>query len=173
MSHPENYTKRIVSDSLDTPFTKIFDYPEVNMSFYPKCTYLYKNVNRGFRKGENAVSDRRLNGGAVQPQNQESPINFVHQTVPMREAELQTLDQIGVLAELKGTTFIKLGNMIYFSRAQIDARDVYNKGKRDKYFTGLYLVTNVKQTLFINETNKGLDLRTTVSLRKESEKGDE
>lgn len=173
MSHPENYTEKIVSESLETPFSKIYDHPEINVSLYPKCTYLYKNVNRGFRKGENAVSDRRLNGGAVQPPNQESPINFVHETVPLRASEMQALDQIGVLAELKGTTFVDLGDMIYFSRAQIDSRDIYTKGKRDKYFTGLYLVTNVKHTLFVNDTNKGLDLRTTVSLRKESEQNNE
>lgn len=173
MTHPENYNKKILSDDLDTPFSKIYDYPEINMSFYPKCTYLYKSVNRGFRKGERAISDRKLNGGAIQPPKQESPVNFIHEIAPMRSAELQTIDQIGVTAELKGTSFVKMGRTIYFSRSQIDSRDIYSDGKRDKYFTGLFLITNVKHTLFINETNKGLDLRTTVSLRKESEKTDE
>jgi hypothetical protein len=71
---------------------------------------------------------------------------------------------------MKGLTLFNLGNMVYFSRAQIDSRDRYSNGKRDKYFTGLFLITNIKQTFFLNSTGKGPDLRTTLTLRKESEK---
>lgn len=170
MTHPEGYNKKVASDTRALILNKIYDYPQNTVSYYPKCTYLYKNTGKGFKKTSGPRSDRKLTGGCVQPKNEESPVNYIHEIAQIRNSELQALDQIGLSVELKGMTLFNLGNMVYFSRAQIDSRDRYAQGKRDKYFTGLFLITNIKQTFFLNSTGKGPDLRTTLSLRKESEK---
>ena len=170
ISHPEGYDKKIVSGPKALILNQIYDHPQNTVTYYPKCTYLYKNTGKGFKKISGPRSNRKLTGGCVQPKNEESPVNYIHEIAQIRNSELQSIDQLGLTVEMKGLTLFNLGNMIYFSRAQIDSRDRYSNGKRDKYFTGLYLITNIKQTLFLNSTVKGPDLRTTLTLRKESEK---
>lgn len=170
MTHPEGYDKKIVSGSKEMILNKIYDYPENTISYYPKCTYLYKNTGKGFKKTSGPRSDRKLTGGCIQPKNEESPLNYIHEIAQIRNCQFQSIDQIGLTVEMKGLTLFNLGNMVYFSRSQIDSRDIYSGKKRDKYFTGLYLITNVKQTFFLNTTGKGPDLRTTLTLRKESDK---
>lgn len=170
MTHPTGYDKKIVSDSKGMVLNKIYDHPENTVTYYPKSTYLYKNTGKGFKKTSGPRSDRKLTGGCVQPKNEESPVNYLHEIAQIRNSQLQALDQIGLTAEMKGLSLFNLGNMVYFSRSQIDSRDIYSNKKRDKYFTGLFLVTNIKQTFFLNFTGKGPDLRTTLTLRKESDK---
>jgi hypothetical protein len=170
MTHPKDYNKKIVSESKGLLLNNIYDHPENTVVYYPRCTYLYKNTGKGFKKTSGPRSDRKLTGGCVQPKNEESPVNYIHEIAQMRNCQLESLDQIGLSVEMKGLTLFNLGNMVYFSRAQIDSRDRYSNGKRDKYFTGLFLITNIKQTFFLNSTGKGPDLRTTLTLRKESEK---
>jgi hypothetical protein len=170
MTHPQGYDKKIVSDSKGLVLNRIYDHPENTVVYYPKCTYLYKNTGKGFKKTSGPRSDRKITGACVQPKNEESPVNYVHEIAQMRNSQFQSLDQLGLTVEMKGLSLFNLGNMVYFSRSQIDSRDRYSQGKRDKYFTGLFLITNLKQTFFLNSTGKGPDLRTTLTLRKESEK---
>lgn len=170
MTHPEGYDKKIVSGPKALVLNQIYDYPENNVSYYPRCTYLYKNTGKGFKKTSGPRSDRKLTGGCVQPKNEETPVNYIHEIAQIRNSQFQSVDQLGLTVEMKGLTLFNLGNMVYFSRAQIDSRDRYSGGKPDKYFTGLFLITNLKQTFFLNSTVKGPDLRTTLTLRKESEK---
>jgi len=129
---------------------QVYENPETVLKYYAKATKLYS-------RGE-------------KPGNPDNPANGVDKWLLQRVASMSAMDQFGIDVEIKGNVGISLGDVVFFSRPQVDF--VGNKESRDPYFTGKFLITRIKHTLENKGDTIGFNLRTTLSLRRDSEYSD-
>jgi hypothetical protein len=128
----------------------VYNRPETVIKYYPKCTYLYSEYE--------------------QVNNPDNPANDVHKWLLQRIASIEAMDQFGIDVEIKGNVGLSLGDVVFFGRPQVDSIDT--KSGRDPFFTGKFLITRIKHTIESRGDTLGFNLRTTLSLRRDSEFSD-
>jgi len=129
---------------------QVYENPETVIKYYPKATKLYS-------RGE-------------KPGNPDNPANGVDKWLLQRIASMVAMDQFGIDIEIKGNVGISLGDVVFFARPQVDS--VGSKESRDPFFTGKFLITKIKHTLENRGDTLGFNLRTVLSLRRDSEYSD-
>jgi hypothetical protein len=103
-----------------------------------------------------------------------SSTNSGKEYILRRRSQMQQINQMGLEVELPGNPIIKIGQTVYFGRAQLDF-----SGKnaetwfRNPFVTGKFLITR-KTTILENSKDNntsGFNLKTVLSLRKDSDVG--
>jgi hypothetical protein len=129
---------------------QVYNNPETVVKYYPKATKLY------------SVDEK--------PGNPDNPSNNVDKWLLQRIASMAAMDQFGVDVEIKGNVGINLGDVVFFGRPQVDS--VNTKQARDPFFVGKFLITRIKHTIENKGDTIGFNVRTTLSLRRDSEYSD-
>jgi hypothetical protein len=140
--------KPIVQPFIETVLNECYDHPNTSIHYSARCSYLFDPIEA--RVGFN------------------TPSNTAHEWYLARNASIEAILQTGVDIEIKGNTDIQIGNVVFFSRPQIDSIEK-NLMNRDMYFNGKYVVTNIKHELSNNIDTLGFNLKTILTLRKESD----
>lgn len=149
--HNHLYERPLVNPDLDPRtniFHQVYNSPETVVKYYPKSSYL-------FSSNENILSS-------------DNPGNNVDKWLLKRISSLESLDQIGIDVEIRGNVGIRLGDVVYFSRPQLDNSLDSKTAFGDPYFSGKFLITKIKHTLENRGDNFGFNLRTSLSLRRDS-----
>jgi hypothetical protein len=147
------YDRQLVDKNFSpttSPINAVYDNPETVIKYYPKATKLY------------SVDEK--------PGNPDNPSNNVDKWLLQRIASMAAMDQFGIDVEIKGNVGISLGDVVFFGRPQVDS--VGTKESRDPFFVGKFLITKIKHTLENRGDTLGFNLRTTLSLRRDSEYSD-
>jgi len=129
---------------------QVYDNPDAVIKYYPKATKLF------------SVREK--------PGNPDNPANNVDKWLLQRIASMAALDQFGMDVEIKGNVGISLGDVVFFGRPQVDSIDT--KNARDPFFVGKFLITRIKHTVENRGDSLGFNLRTSLSLRRDSEFSD-
>jgi len=124
--------------------------PDTVIKYYPKATKLYDKNEK--------------------PGNPDNPANNVDKWLLQRIASMEAMDQFGIDTEIKGNVGLNLGDVVFFGRPQVD--NVGSKDRRDPFFVGKFLITKIKHSLVNRGDTLGFDLKTTLSLRRDSEYSD-
>jgi len=141
------YPNQLVDPAQESIFNKVYDNTETVTKLYPKSTYLY-NKSEKPKSGDNIANTSR---------------DYVFERISAMEA----MDQFGLEIEIKGNVGIGLGEVVFFGRPQIDSVDTLKR--RDPFFVGKFLITKIKHTYESQGTSIGPNLRTSLSLRRDSE----
>jgi len=144
------YNRQLVDPELDPKDVMLnmsYDNPNMVIKYYPKSTYLYTE------------KENPLQGN--------NPANSVDKWLLPRIASMEAMDQNGIDVELVGNVGLSLGDVINFSRPQLDSSP-YLPG-RDPFFTGKFLITKIKHMLENKGNFLGFNLRTSLSLARDSE----
>jgi hypothetical protein len=145
------YEKPLLNTDLDSRvniFHNVFDNPQTVVKYYPKCSYLFSS------------NENPLNGN--------TPTNTVDKWSLRRLSAMESMDQLGVDVEIRGNVGIRLGDVVNFSRPQLDNSLDPSTAYGDPLFTGKFLITKIKHTLENRGDNFGFNLRTSLSLRRDS-----
>lgn len=149
-SQPHVYEKQMVNPDLDPNrviFNKVYDSPDTVVKYYPKNSYLY------------SANENVLNSDVIS--------NSVEKWLLPRLSAVESMDQEGVDVEIPGNVGLQIGDMIYFSRPQLDISNAL-ENYLDPFFTGKFIITKIKHTLENSGGNFGFNLRTSLSLRRDS-----
>jgi hypothetical protein len=142
------YPEQIINPDEKSMIAMSYETPEAVIKYYPKSSYLY-NPN------ENLI-------------NSDNPTNNAHKWVLQRTSSMEAMDQVGLDVEIKGNVGIQLGDVVHFSRPQLDYSTDPSTSGFDPLFTGKFLITKIKHTLENRGGNFGFNLRTSLSLRRDS-----
>jgi hypothetical protein len=149
-TQPHIYDKQLVNPDYDPQkviFNKVYDNPDTVVKYYPKSSYMYSS-------NENVL-------------NSNVSSNSVEKWLLPRLSAIESMDQVGIDVEIPGNVGIQLGDMVHFSRPQLDISNVLDP-YLDPFFTGKFLITAIKHTLENKGGNFGFNLRTSLSLRRDS-----
>lgn len=142
------YNKQLVDPKLETKINEAYSNPDAVIKYYPKSSYLF-NPNENLLKSDN-------------------PTNTVDKWLLERIAAEESMDQVGVDVEIRGNVGIQLGDVVYFSRPQLEYSSDPSLTGFDPLFTGKFLITKIKHVLENKGDNFGFNLRTSLSLRRDS-----
>lgn len=145
------YDEPLLNPALDeklNPMVQVYTSPQTYVKYYPKSSYLYS-------PNENVI-------------NGDNPTNTVNRWVLPRISSMEAMDQVGIDVEIRGNVGIRLGDVINFSRPQLDYTNELTAEGYDPLFTGKFLITKIKHTLENRGGNFGFNLRTSLSLRRDS-----
>lgn len=107
------------------------DYTESTIKIYPSTTRM---------KDSNYIKEQyaRIN--------KQVPANYVENCIPYRFAQLSLLGFNRIKLIIPGDPYITVGKVIYVNFPQT-AREASGKAKYDRFFTGYYLISAVRQKL--------------------------
>jgi hypothetical protein len=91
-----------------------------------------------------------------------------------RRSQMLQMNQMGLEIELPGNPILKIGQTVYFGRPQLDFSGQNSETwLRNPYVTGKFLITRKTTILENSKSNNtlGFNLKTTFSLRKDSDVG--
>jgi hypothetical protein len=154
------YKNQLVDPSFNSTkniLNSVYDHPETVVKFYPKSTYLYSD--KGIKESPLSAS---------------TPVNDCHNWALERMASIEAMDQEGLDIELKGNVTFQLGDVVDFERQEYRERVSFGFSKDyDNLFTGKYIITKIKHSLENGKDMVGWNLRTFLSLRRDSTYGGE
>ena len=100
--------------------------------------------------------------------NSDNPTNSVDKWLLESIAAEESMDQLGVDVEIRGNVGIQLGDVVHFSRPQFEYSQDPTMSGFDPLFTGKFLITKIKHSLEWKGDVNGFNLRTSLSLRRDS-----
>ena len=145
------YDKQLVDPELDSSsniLNSVYDHPETCVKYFAKSSYMF-TPNENLLKGN-------------------TPSNCVQKWALQRIASMEAMDQQGIDVEIRGNVGIQLGDVVLFSKQEINTTVETEFMKNlDPLFFGKYLITKIKHSLENSGSFSGFNLRTSLSLRRD------
>lgn len=145
--------RQIVSPG-DNLISKSYSNPDAFFHQYISCQWIH-NEDEKYEE-----SDHSTNNGK--------------EYILKRKSQIQQLTQMGVELEIPGNAVLKIGQVLFFGRPQLDQSGTTEAAKnRNPHLVGKYLVTRKTSVLESSSSNNttGFNLKTVFSLRKDSDLG--
>lgn len=157
-------------DELFQKQNHLYDRQLVDKNFSPESSIINDVYNNPYAVVKYYPKATKLFSKSEKPGNPDNPSNNVDKWLLQRIASMEAMDQFGIDLEIKGNVGLSLGDVVFFGRPQVDS--VGTKDMRDPFFVGKFLITRIKHTVENRGDTLGFNLRTTLSLRRDSEYSD-